>query len=204
MNSDILVAQKVQEEGEEQQGVVSPSVEEQITDANEFGPLLGDEVGAMRTNMPNDDTKKENGKKGKSTGRGKKATDESKESPAKKRKRSNDREVDKENQVNNENKKENGSEDGDGGAENGSGARRKKGPGSEAWTDEADRFLVDTIKKHTNNNIEAAIPWKKPYKDFQDAFPDSQRTLISLKRRWFQYLKHGEVELTEEQVSYRI
>ncbi|KAK6520482.1 hypothetical protein TWF506_000735 [Arthrobotrys conoides] len=138
-------------------------------------------------------------KKGK--GRPKKSSEKPKQPPSKKRKRSKDTEG-KENEGNDDIKKENGLGDGDNKSGKGSGSGRKKGDHTESWTPEVDKVLVDAIKKHTNNNIEAVIPWKETYEDFQVAFPDSQRSLKALKMRWFQHLKHGEVELTEEQLKF--
>lgn len=156
-----------------------------------------DENETIQTEAPAQETKKGKEKKGKGAGRPKKSSEKSKEPPSKKRKRSEDL-GNKENQKDSQAKMENGSEDVKHGK--GSGSGRKKGDSSETWTPEVDKVLVDAIKKHTNNNIEAMVPWKETYKDFKEAFPDSQRTIKALQMRWCNHLKHGEVDLTEEQV----
>ncbi|KAK6527950.1 hypothetical protein TWF281_009210 [Arthrobotrys megalospora] len=189
----------ITQEESEQQGP-DPVAEEEQTDDQDPELPHDDETEVMKTGTLADDTKKGKGKKGKAASKPKKTSDKSKEPPSKKRKRSGDQEGNKENEDKGHTKKETGLEDGEDKAGKG-GTRRKKGE-AEAWTDDIDKVLVTAIKKYTNNNVEAVIPWKETYKDFQDAFPGSQRTLMSLKNRWFQHLKHGEVELTEEQTAH--
>ncbi|KAK6505182.1 hypothetical protein TWF481_007101 [Arthrobotrys musiformis] len=145
---------------------------------------------------------KPKGKGGKGSGGPKKSSEKSKEPPSKKRKRSDGKE-NKENQSSTQGKKEDTPEDGEAKTGKGVGSGRKKDKGQgENWTPEIDKVLVDAIKKYTKNNVEAVVPWKETYKDFQEAFPDSQRSLSALKMRWFQHLKHGEVELSEEQMKH--
>ncbi|KAF3211624.1 hypothetical protein TWF191_010702 [Orbilia oligospora] len=136
-------------------------------------------------------------KKGK--GRPKKSAEKAKEPPSKKRKRFKDVKDEKENQNTNETKKEGILEDGEPKTGKGSGRGRKKGESAEAWTEDVDKILIDITKKHTGGTAEG-IPWKETLADFQEACPETQKTLKALQTRWQNHLKPFFVELTEEQI----
>ncbi|KAF3932877.1 hypothetical protein ABW19_dt0202529 [Dactylella cylindrospora] len=78
---------------------------------------------------------------------------------------------------------------------------KRKGGQSEEWNEESDRVLTELVKKHTNGDMEANVPWAKTYADFQATFPGTQRSLNSVKMRWFNVLKHGNVELDADQIK---
>ncbi|KAK6359658.1 hypothetical protein TWF696_000802 [Orbilia brochopaga] len=82
------------------------------------------------------------------------------------------------------------------------GRGRVKGETSEAWNDTLDRGLLGIIKRHTGNDPASTIPWKDVYADFTAVFGNSKKSLKAAQMRWFNHLKHGTVELTDEQITH--
>ncbi|KAF3914892.1 hypothetical protein ABW20_dc0106841 [Dactylellina cionopaga] len=134
--------------------------------------------------------------------RAKKASDVMKQPASKKRKKGQENE-------NKENATENGQDNKESdkiyGAEKPKAKLRGRGKKSDnatldRWTEEIDRTLTDIIKRRTNNKLDEVIPWKETYLEFQHAFPDSQRSFMSVESHWFQIFKPGMIELTDDQV----
>ncbi|KAJ6260468.1 hypothetical protein Dda_4694 [Drechslerella dactyloides] len=78
--------------------------------------------------------------------------------------------------------------------------RAKGSEPTEAWTNVLDKGLLDIIKRRTNNEL-VSVPWKDVYADFTEAYPESKKSLKAVQMRWFQFVKHSAVELTEQQIT---
>ncbi|KAF3923355.1 hypothetical protein ABW21_db0204388 [Orbilia brochopaga] len=138
------------------------------------------------------------GRRGKGS---KKSGDKTKQPASKKRKTSHAKDDgNEENENPNEQTKEE-PEDGEGNAKP-RGRGRAKGDTTEAWTDDHDKGLLDILKRHTKNELNSIIPWKNVYADYIAAHPEPARTLLQVKARWFNVLKHGTIELTDEQMTH--
>jgi len=70
-----------------------------------------------------------------------------------------------------------------------------------AWTDEETLFLKHSIISAQCGNDHARVPWGTVYAQFQEAFPDVDRTLKSLQMHYQKHIQNGDIDLTEEEVS---